>query len=132
PSLRASAGKSGEKYHEEISGMAGTTPGGVGFLSGRFFRRWGGGGQECPRSFLPPRLRRRGRRSVTKNRIATTSPDGLTTRFEHDHANHTHTTVLPGGATRTEPRYLGGFQSKGGCSMELRFRENSIARATGH
>lgn len=40
--------------------------------------------------------------------IATTTPDGLTTRYEHDHEARTHTTLLPGGATQVETRYLDG------------------------
>ena len=66
-------------------------------------------------------------------RIATTTPDGLVTRFEHDHANRTHTTILPGGATQVETRYLDGqVKARTGTAIVAQHYDYGVQPDTGH
>jgi|GEM_PF-1881761 len=65
-------------------------------------------------------------------RIANTAPDGLVTRFEHDHANRTHTTILPGGATQIEARYLDGqVKSRTGTAAVAAHYDYGVSPDTG-
>jgi RHS repeat-associated protein len=65
-------------------------------------------------------------------RIATTTPDGLVTRFEHDHANRSHTTILPGGATQVETRYRDGqVKARTGTALVARHYDYGVDPATG-
>jgi len=64
--------------------------------------------------------------------IATTTPDGLKTRYEHDHTARTQTTILPGGATQVETHYLDGqTKSVTGSALVAQYYDYGVTPDTG-
>jgi RHS repeat-associated protein len=64
--------------------------------------------------------------------LESTAVDGLVTRHQYDEANHTSTTMLPGGATRVDHRYRDG-QSKAvtGTSVVAQYYDYGVNPANG-